>query len=138
MKSIYVQQYFKHSLSFEVTPTLANLDKGNLYELYLKQFTPTLSSTHIFPPPTSVNEVPPLLKITQWHEHLQTFIDTCSKVQFLMSLVKIPTSNHGDPDLGKPLGTLVEQYLKNIQVQANSASIGLKCLLMECPRYFKI
>lgn len=133
-KIVHAQQYFQHMPSFEVTPTLANLETGNLYELYLKQFTPTLTTNHLLPPAISTNEVTPLLRVTQWHEHLKDFIDTCPKVQCIMSLVKLPTSNNGDQDLGKPLDILIEKYLKSIRVLANTSSIGVRCLLMECPR----
>ncbi len=54
----------------------------------------------------------------------------------MMSLVKLPTANNGDQNLGKPLAILVEKYLKDIRQQANSASFALKYLLIECPRYF--
>ena len=134
MRSIHVQQFFQHSQCFEVTPALANLEQGNSYELYLKQYAPTLTTIHLFPPPNSVNEVSPLLRITQWHEHLKDFIDTHSKVQSMLTLVHLPTLSKGNQDLGKPLELLLDQYLKKIRLQANSASIGLKCLLMECPR----
>lgn len=136
MKSIYTQQYFQHSCCFEVNPLLANLEIGNSYELYLKQYTPTLTTSHLLPAAASANEVPPLLKVTQWHEHLKDYINTRSKVQFMMSLVKLPTANNGDQNLGKPLAILVEKYLKDIRQQANSASFALKYLLIECPRYF--
>ncbi len=134
MQEINVQQYFQRTPCFEITPSLAHLEKNNLYKLYLQDFSPTLTTSHLLPPPTSVNEVSPLLRMMQWHEHLKDFIGTKVKVEAMKSLFKLPTANHGNQILGKPLGFLINKYLKNIRTQANAATLGIKCLLMECPR----
>lgn len=135
MVSISAQQYFRNAYCFQVTPSLAGLKHGNPYQLYLKNFKPTLTTIDFFPPPTSVNEINPFLRLTQWHEHLKDFIDTRPKVEALLSLLKLPTSIQGNPALGKPLQYLIDNYLQTIRIQANSTTLGVRCLLMECPRY---
>ncbi|KJA17084.1 hypothetical protein HYPSUDRAFT_146917, partial [Hypholoma sublateritium FD-334 SS-4] len=134
MVSISAQQYFRNAYCFQVTPSLAGLKHGNPYQLYLKNFKPTLTTIDFFPPPTSVNEINPFLRLTQWHEHLKDFIDTRPKVEALLSLLKLPTSIQGNPALGKPLQYLIDNYLQTIRIQANSTTLGVRCLLMECPR----
>ena len=132
--AISAQQYFRNAYCFQVTPSLAGLKSGNPYELYLKKFKPTLTTIDLFPAPASVNEIAPLLRLTQWHEHLKDFIDTRAKVEELLALFKLPTSVQGNPTLGQPLQGLIDDYLRIIRNQANSTTIGVKCLLMECPR----
>ena len=80
-------------------------------------------------------EVPPLLKVTQWHVHLKDFTEDCDRVRKLLELTRLPTSRQGECWLGSPLCATIEGYMKDVHVKANMASLGIKCLLKECPRF---
>jgi Orsellinic acid/F9775 biosynthesis cluster protein D len=120
---------------FAVKPILRGLNEDDLFTVYLRQCAPELDSLKILNPPLTPNEVPPLLKITQWHEHLKDYTTDRDTVRKLLELLKLPTSKQGESCLGSPLRNTIESYMKNIRVQANNASIGIKCLLKECPRF---
>jgi Orsellinic acid/F9775 biosynthesis cluster protein D len=120
---------------FAVMPSLRGLDEDDLFTVYLRQCAPELDSLRILNPPLNSNEVPPLLKVTQWHEHLKDYTTDRDTVRKLLELLKLPTSKQGESCLGSPLRNTIESYMKKIRVQANNASLGIKCLLKECPRF---
>ncbi|KAF8956798.1 hypothetical protein BDZ97DRAFT_1925070 [Flammula alnicola] len=101
---------------------------------YFSQIVPEIDASTLVNAATSVNEIPPLLKMTQWHEHLAPFLTDKTTIHDLCSLMDLPTSKRGDAWLGTPLGNVILDYMKDIRSKANKASLGIKCLLMECPR----
>jgi Orsellinic acid/F9775 biosynthesis cluster protein D len=120
---------------FAVAPGLRGLNDDDLFTIYLKQCAPELDALRILNPPLSTNEIPPLLKVTQWHEHLKDYTTDRDSVRKLLGLLKLPTSKKGEICLGSPLRKTIEGYLRNVRVKAHNASLGIKCLLKECPRY---
>ena len=136
-KSAKVQALFsRRPKYFAVESSLRGLndDQNDLFSAYLQQCVPEIEALKILNPPISENEVPPLLKVTQWHEHLKDYTRNRDSVQKLLKLMKLPTSREGSW-LGLPLRTTIEGYMKDVRAKANNASIGIKRLLKECPRY---
>jgi hypothetical protein len=116
---------------FEVLPDLGGIPANDPFTVYLQKEVPKLVQT-LNVPPTQVREISPLLKITGWQEHLQNHINTRIGVREVRSLVKLPPLRQKE-GLGN-LGAAVDAYMKDIRQKANLSSIGIKCLLMECPR----
>ena len=134
-KSVQVQAFFtQRPKYFAVVPILRGQDEDDLFRLYLEQCAPEIDALKILNPPINANEVPPLLKIMQWHEHLKDYITDRESVRKLLGLTKLPTSKKGEAWMGTPLRETIEGYLRDVRVKANNASIGIKCLLKECPR----
>jgi hypothetical protein len=106
-----------------------------LFTKYLEQCAPEIDGLRILNPPLNPNEVPPLLKVTQWHEHLKDYTKDRNQVQKLLELMKLPTSRRGEGWMGSPLRATITGYMKGIRDKAHNASLGIRCLLMECPRF---
>lgn len=68
-KKVKVQTFEKY---FAVSPSLLGSPANSCYELYLTQLVPDLEKDchEVVPYLASEREVPPLLKVMQWHEHL--------------------------------------------------------------------
>jgi hypothetical protein len=131
-----VQAFFaRRPKFFAVTPSLRGLNKDNLFTKYLEQCAPEIEALTILNPPLNANEVPPLLKVTQWHEHLKDYTNTRVQVQKLLELIKLPTSKKGEGWMGFPLRATINGYMKDIRDKAHNASLGIRCLLKECPRF---
>ena len=136
-KLVQVQALFaRRPKYFVVTPSLRGLNEDDLFTIYLRQCVPEIEALQILNPPISPNEVPPLLKVTQWHEHLKDYTTDRESVRKLLELVKLPTLSQGQAWMGSPLQNTIEAYLKDVQVKANNATLGIRCLLKECPRFF--
>jgi hypothetical protein len=135
-KPVQVQAFFaRRPKFFAVTPSLRGLNKDNLFTKYLQQCAPEIEALTILNPPLNANEVPPLLKVTQWHEHLKDYTNTRVQVQKLLELTKLPTSKKGEGWMGFPLRATIDGYMKDIRDKAHNASLGIRCLLIECPRF---
>ena len=135
-KSAQVQALFiRRPKYFAVTSSLHGLNEKDLFAVYLQQCAPEIETLRILNPPLNLNEVPPLLKVTQWHEHLKEYTNNCDQVQKLLELMKLPTSIRGEGWMGLPLRTTIEGYMKDVRFKAHNASLGIKCLLIECPRF---
>jgi hypothetical protein len=131
-----IQSYFAYRPKyFPVVPSLHGQNDDDLFAIYLQQCAPQIDALRILNPPLDPNEVPPLLKVTQWHEHLKDHTVNREKVRMLLELTTLPTSNRGEAWMGLPLRTTIEGYMRDVRVKANNASIGIKCLLKECPRF---
>ena len=134
-KSVRVQAFFsRRPKYFAVTPILRGLNNDDLFSVYLRQCAPEIDSLRILNPPITPNEVPPLLKVMQWHEHLKDYTTDRDSVRKLLELTKLPTSKEGEVWMGSPLRTTIEGYMKDVRRKANNASLGIRCLLKECPR----
>lgn len=136
-KEVTVQAFSPLNRSyFQVHPMLSGMSQDNLFTVYLKQHVPLIDSLHLLNPPLDHNEVPPLLKATQWHEHLARFIDgDKNRVRLLLELTQPPTSSQDENSwLGSPLRKTIEAYMKDAAHKGNTSPIGLRRLLMQCPR----
>jgi hypothetical protein len=135
-KPAQVQAFFaRRPRFFAVTPSLRGHNKDDLFTKYLEQCAPEIEALTILNPPLNANEVPPLLKVTQWHEHLKDYTNTRVQVQKLLELTKLPTSKKGEGWMGFPLRATIDGYMKDIRDKAHNASLGIRCLLIECPRF---
>ena len=136
-KPAHVQAFFAlRPKYFAVTPILCGLDKDDPFSAYVQQCVPEIEALKILNPPLNPNEVPPLLKVTQWHEHLKDYTGNRDSVRKLLELTQLPTlKNGGKAWMGSPLRNTIEGYMKDVRVKAHSASIGIRCLLKECPRF---
>jgi hypothetical protein len=136
-KEVTVQVFsLQNRAYFQVNPVLSGMSQDNLFTVYLKQHVPLIDSLHLLNPPLDHNEVPPLLKVTQWHEHLAPFIDgDKNRVRLLLELTQPPTSSQDENSwLGAPLRRTIEAYMKDAAHKGNTSTVGLRRLLMECPR----
>jgi Orsellinic acid/F9775 biosynthesis cluster protein D len=135
-KAVQVQALFsRRPKYFAVTPSLRGHCEDDLFAVYLRRCAPEIESLRILNPPLNANEVPPLLKITQWHEHLKDYTTNRDSVRKLLELTTLPTSRQGNAWMGSPLRATIEGYMKDVGVKANTASLGIRCLLKECPRF---
>jgi Orsellinic acid/F9775 biosynthesis cluster protein D len=135
-KPVQVQALFaRRPKYFAVTPSLRGHNEDDLFTAYLQQCAPEIEALKILNPPLNPNEVPPLLKVTQWHEHLKDYTSNRNSVQKLLELITLPTSRQGNAWMGSSLRATVEGYMKDVGVKANTASLGIRCLLKECPRF---
>ena len=135
-KPAHVQSLFaRRPKYFLVTPILRGLNEEDLFTRYMQQCAPEIEQLKTLIPPLNANEVPPLLKVTQWHEHLKDYTKNREQVQKLLELIRLPTSRRGESWMGPPLRATIEGYMRDVRVKANNASLGIKCLLMECPRF---
>lgn len=134
-KPAQVQAFFaRRPKYFAVTPSLMGLNKDDLFTKYLQQCTPEIDGLRILNPPLNANEVPPLLKVTQWHEHLKGHTNDRDQVWKLLQLTKLPTPNGGEQWIGLLLRATIESYMKDVRDKAHNTSLGIRCLLIECPR----
>jgi hypothetical protein len=129
-KTVTIQAFSSQNRKyFPVIPVLSGMSQGNLFTVYLEQHAPHIDSLHLINPPLDHNEVPPFLKITQWREHLASFIDgDKNNVRKLLDLTQAPT--HGSSWLRTPLRKTIEAYMKDAAHKANSSILGIRCILM--------
>ena len=115
---------------FEVNPSLSGLPDDDMFHLYMHD---EVTKYPDFPTsnPTNVRDVPLLLQVTQWHEHLDAYTCDHHRRDALHSLVKLP-GRHTPSGLGR-LGHIVFEYLKMIRTQANRSSQNMLKHLIECP-----
>ncbi|KAF8890221.1 hypothetical protein BD779DRAFT_1671550 [Infundibulicybe gibba] len=121
---------------FSVLPIGPNEDPTTplgLYKRYLQEEGTRHRNALTTNPPTHVKEVPPLLQVTNWHQHLAEYTKDKTSIHHLCSLMKFSNPKNSRPGFDR-LGEVVFSYLKNIRKKANEAHIGINCLLMECPR----
>ena len=104
----------------------------DIFEAYLQQQVPKFQSTLICAP-IHVRETPPLLQITGWHMHLREYITTRVDVETLRTLVQVTPPSKQKKGLGC-LRDVSLDYMKDIRKKAQNSSIGIRSLLMECPR----
>jgi hypothetical protein len=135
-KTVQLQTFFTcRTKYFAVTSSLYGVNKNDLFAAYMQQCAPEIDAIRILNPPLNVNEVSPLLKVMQWHEHLKDYIKNRDSVRMLLELTKLPTSRLGDSWMGSPLRNTIEGYMRDVRAKANNASLGIRCLLKECPRF---
>jgi len=130
-----IQAFFEqHPKFFAVNPSLHGLTEDDLFSVYMKKCAPKIEKSRDFNPPQNVNEIPPLLKTMQWHEHLVEYTTDQTKVNELLEIWTLPTSTQGEAWMGKRLRLIIEGYMKDIRKKTLSSPIGIKHLLIVCPR----
>lgn len=129
-----MQSFFPNRGYFEVASRLTGVDVTSPYAVFLNKIAPAVKSIHAINPPSTVNEITPLLSATQWHRHLQPYRENKTQVQQLRSLMQLPTSNRGHAHLGTRLRNVIVSYMKEIRHLSWDSKFSTNCLLMECPR----
>ena len=130
-KSVMVQALSSQRPTyFQVVPVLSEMSQDNLFSVYLEQCVPHIDSLQLINPPVDHNEIPPLLKLTGWHDHLAPYTGDTEKVMQLLELTQPP---HDESWIGATLRSTIEGYMKDVARKANHSMLGIRCLLMECP-----
>jgi Protein of unknown function (DUF3505). len=128
-----LQTFFQHfgQHYFQVNPALTALSADDTFAIYMRDHVPKFPAFPA-PPPLTEREIPPLLHVTQWHEHLSGYTTNTQTRQELISLVNLKSSS-AQGGL-KKVGEVCFEYLKDIRAKANRSTLGMRTLLMECPR----
>ena len=122
---------------FVVNPSLTNTPSGDVYHVYLHQYGPQLQECKtLFLQPTSEFEIPPLLRITGWHEHLADYTKSLRSVARIRSLMLPPRKENSRSWRGQTLMDIIQTYMQVIQHKAKSHRSGLRIrkILVEQPK----
>jgi hypothetical protein len=119
---------------FVVRPVLKGLSKDDPYRVYLTQFGPEIAEADArLPEALTENEVPPLLRVTLWHEHLaESTVDRVS-VRNVRLLVDTHIAGQKFPWLGKRLYDTISGYMQDIKGKMKKVPIPARMLLMQYP-----
>ena len=119
---------------FVVLPVLTGLGPDDKYRLYLSQFTSEIATADkTIVPPIAESEVPPLLRVTLWHEHLESFTKDKRSVRVVRLLLDSQHANKYTPWLGKPLSLTITSYMQDIKKKMKRIPIPARMLLMQYP-----
>jgi hypothetical protein len=131
-----VQTFFlSHPKYFAVMPVMKGLGPQDKYRLYLTQLADEVAEADAtIVPAVSENQVPALLQVTLWHEHLATFTTDKATVRNTRSLVDTWAANEKTPWLGTRLSGTVTEYMQVIKRRMANIPIPARSLLMEYPR----
>ena len=110
---------------------LSGMSQDNMFSVYIKQYAPQINFLKLINSPVDYNEVPPLLKLTSWHNHLEPYIGDTDKVTQLLELTQPPNN---EICKAAPLHRTIEGYMKYAAYKGNNSMLGIRCMLMECPR----
>jgi hypothetical protein len=147
-KDVKVQTFFEsHPKYFAVNPQLSGSHANRRYELYLTQLVPELEKDchEVVPYLASDREIPPLLKVMQWHQHLSPYLldekdasdvsptnlslFSKQKVQSLKSFVDQPNSRR----VRRALREVVATYLLGIKRKGQGSEPRIRRMLQEYP-----
>lgn len=135
-KAASLQAYFRtRPCYFAVQPALAGLAPTDLYRLYLEQIAPPIDESQRVNPPQDPHEIPPLVRMMGWHDHLAPYLTDRSQIRSIRTLMQLPTASRGVEWLGSPLRGAIHRYMKDIRAKAINSPLAVRCLLMECPRF---
>lgn len=118
---------------FRINPTLALSTLQDPFTIYLQNHVPQFTRSTIVSSATQAHEIPPLLQITSWHLHLSDYIHDKDKIQGLQKLMTL-SSLRNSSLLFLRLKEEVFRYMVIVRENARQSAIGIKRLLMECPR----
>lgn len=137
-RQAHIQSYFLcNPHYFRVNQLLAKVSSRSLYALYISQYADCIEecSMAVGKPALTTLEIPPILQLTQWHEHLKAYIGNPSNIHDLCSLMRPPSRKETKTTwLGDQLHTTIAQYMRAIASQAKTSTLKVRELLMECPR----
>lgn len=130
-----IQTFFRPSPQrwFRVNAALTALQMDDPFAIYLQKQVPQFTSSTMIASATHVREIPPLLQVTGWHLHLQDYTEDKDKIEGLRKLMALPSLRNSSP-LFVSLKETVFQYMGIVRENARQSAIGIKHLLMECPR----
>jgi len=151
-KIVTVQTFFEsHPKYFIVNPNFSSLPANSLYELYERQLVPEMEEEcdQVVPYLASEREIPPLLKIMQWHQQLAPYLldeETDSensspssssglplfnlrKIESLLSVIDFPKHRSE----AKVLRDVVQAYLLGVKTEGQTSEPRIRRMLMQCP-----
>lgn len=128
-----VQNFFPRKHHFFSVKEVAKVDPtDSLFDLHMRTDVAEMEASTYVAPPSTPAEVPPLLKLTGWHTHLEAHIGDKIRIAAVRNLVK-PMPPKDDSPLGR-VAAVVDQYMTEICNQAEESDINVRCCLMEYPR----
>jgi hypothetical protein len=133
--SCKVQSIFAASPNFFIVrPILKGLAPNDPYRLYLAQFESQIATADkSIIPPISENEVPPLLRVTLWHEHLASLTTDKVSVRNVRLMLDTKHAVKETPHLGKPLFETIGAYMSDIKKKMKAVPIPARMLLTSYP-----
>lgn len=129
-----VQNFFlsKHNYFQVCTIVQVKESESKVIGLFRKELAAKKKASDFLPTVDNPKEVPPLLRITGWHEFLEDVLKSKSAVEQITELMLLPNSK--DPGPLARVGELVFKYVEDIREKGRTAPIGVRCVLMEYPR----
>lgn len=130
-----IQTFFRPTPQqwFKVNPALTSLTLDDPFAIYLQKQVPQFASSKLIVSAIHTREIPPLLQVTGWHLHLQEYTADKDKIDGLRTLMALPSLRNSST-LFVSLKQSVFQYMVIVRDNARQSAIGIKRLLMECPR----
>ncbi|KAF5343291.1 hypothetical protein D9758_016493 [Tetrapyrgos nigripes] len=94
-----LQAFFKKGHLFPVVPDCSMLStEEQLISAHDDMMSKWATDTEVLLQPLeNVNEISPMLQVTQWHEYLKPFINTRQKLNKLLAFKKQPSATSTDP-----------------------------------------
>lgn len=132
-----VQHFFnKNPQYFPVIPVLANIPATSQYAIYTKQNLPLrqAAAADAIVPASSDKEIPLLLKITGWHQHLESFLKTKAGVREIRLLVDTRITVLKFSWMGSRLRSTIIAYMKHVKRLCFEQPLQVRMLVMEYPR----
>ncbi|KAG6814914.1 hypothetical protein H0H87_006610, partial [Tephrocybe sp. NHM501043] len=100
----------------------------SLFDIFMAKEEPKLIKDHSVSP-QNAREIPPMLACTQWHLHLEHYLDNRDAREKLCKMfTPYPISQ------GNALWEMTWKYLETIRNLSNDTSMRCRILLNECPR----
>ena len=118
---------------FIVNPSLANFPSSDPHLVYLRQCGPQLQQCKLrFLEATDINEIPVLLRITGWHEHLKGHLKDARSVERVWSLMVLPKGKESQSWRGQVLRHTIQTYMEVIRktTKQNRCGLGIRKLLV--------
>jgi hypothetical protein len=119
---------------FIVNPSLVNVPSGHPYRIYLRQCGPQLQQCQLrFLEATEINEIPLLLRTTEWHEHLRAHLNDARSIARVRSLMLLPKGKESQSWRGQVLRHTIQAYMEIIRrtIKKNRCGLRIRKLLVE-------
>jgi len=127
--------FAKHPQIFAVQPGLAVSSGSSRYAIYRSQnLRQRQAAAEAIAQPASEKEIPLLVRLTGWHEHLKDFTKTKASIRELRDLVDIRTTTIKHPWLGSRLRDTIVAQMKVVKQVCFKVTLGVRMLVMEYPR----
>ena len=118
---VSIQSYFVNFKNkyWAVNRDLAGRSVDDLYATYLRDLKPALGTLTDLQPPSTIRDIPPWYKVSQFHKYLADFMTNKEKCSRLVNAAAHP--NPTDPIYGQ-LNKWVFEYLTSIREVASSGN----------------
>jgi len=135
-KAGYIQTLFRFSPKyFSVLPTLANHLPQDAWWEFIHGPAREIDAIDISNKPLDPKEIPPLLRLTQWHDYIgEDVLEKKAYLRKLKTLTDLPMGDARKECTGNRLRKTVVLYMQDIRQKALRTTLSVRTLLMECPR----